>query len=77
MTQTVEFVVTGEETIHCPSCEQRIRNALRRVPGVQDVRASAQTQQVVVILDPEQVSPEQVRARLQQLGYEVTERPIA
>jgi len=36
------------------------------------VQASAATQQIAVTIDPSAVSREQVCARLQQLGYEVT-----
>jgi copper chaperone CopZ len=72
MAQTLEFVVTGEDKMHCAGCEQRVCNALRRLPGVQDVRASAATQQVLVTIDPAQVGSEQVRAKLEQLGYQVT-----
>jgi P-type Cu+ transporter len=72
MAQTLEFVVTGEDRMHCAGCEQRVSNALRRLPGVQDVRANAATQQVLVTIDPAQVGSEQVRAKLEQLGYRVT-----
>jgi copper chaperone CopZ len=72
MAQMLEFVVTGEDKMHCAGCEQRVSNALRRLPGVQDVRASAATQQVLVTIDPAQVGSEQVRAKLEQLGYQVT-----
>jgi len=71
MARIVEFVVTGEDKLHCAGCEQRVGNAVRRLAGVQDVRASAETQQVVVTIDPAQVSPEQVREKLEQLGYQV------
>jgi copper chaperone CopZ len=70
MAQTLEFVVTGEEKMHCAGCEQRVSNALLRLPGVQEVRASAATQHVLVTLDPSQVGAEQVQARLEQLGYQ-------
>ena len=72
MAQTLEFMVTGEDKMHCAGCEQRVSNALRRLPGVQEVRASAATQQVLVTIDPAQVGSEQVRAKLEQLGYKVT-----
>jgi len=72
MAHTIEFVVTGEEKMHCAGCEQRVGNALRRLAGVQNVRASAETQLVMVTFDPAHVSPEQVRAKLEQLGYQVT-----
>ncbi len=53
------------------SCEQRIDRALRRLPGVEHAQASVQMQQVKVTIDPNQVSLQQVQARLEQLGYEV------
>jgi copper chaperone len=72
MAQTLEFVVTGDDKMHCAGCEQRVSNALRRLPGVREVMASAATQQVLVTIDPAQVGAEQVRAKLEQLGYQVT-----
>jgi copper chaperone CopZ len=71
MSRAVEFTVTGEQRIHCAGCEERIRRALRRLPGIQEVQASADTQQVVVTLDPGRVTPDQVQAKLEQLGYQV------
>lgn len=71
MTTLIEFRVTGDERIHCSSCEMRVGFALRRLPGVRDVRASAEIQLIAVTIDPEDVGPEQVRARLRELGYEV------
>jgi copper chaperone len=65
-----ELVVTGEEKMHCASCEQRVSNALLRLPGVQEVRASATTQHVLVTIVPGQVGAEQVRTNLAQLGYQ-------
>lgn len=70
MITQLQLQVTGDEQIHCAGCETRIGFALRRLPGVHEVRASAQTQQVCVSFDLAQVTPEQLRARLQQLGYE-------
>jgi P-type Cu+ transporter len=72
MAQTVELVVTGEEKMHCAGCEQRVSNALRRLPGVQEVRANAATQHVLVTIDPSQVGADQVQAKLEQLGYQAT-----
>ncbi len=72
MANTTEFTVTGERKIHCEGCEQRIDRALRRLSGVEEVRASADDQRVEVTLDPERVEEGQVRERLELLGYEVT-----
>jgi len=70
MIQTLEFVVMGEEKMHCAGCEQRVSNVLRRLPGVQKVQANATTQQVRVTVDPSQVGAEQIRAKMEQLGYQ-------
>lgn len=77
MSNTAEFVVTGEQKIHCEGCEQRIGRALKRLPGVGRVEASAESQRVIVEMDPEQVSPEQVHERLDLLGYEATDEGSA
>ncbi len=71
MADTAQFVVTGEQKIHCEGCEQRIDRALGRLAGVRSVEASAQSQRVVVEMDPEMVGTEEVRERLDLLGYEV------
>lgn len=71
MNSTLDFVVTGEEKIHCAGCEARISHALKRLAGVRDVKASAKEQRVVVTVDTAMLGPDEVRARLEQLGYQV------
>jgi copper chaperone CopZ len=70
MTQTIQFAVTGGDTIHCESCEQRINTMLRRLTGVERVQASHETQQVVVTFDPDQVQADAIRTKLAQGGFE-------
>lgn len=72
MSETLGFKVVGAETIHCQACEQRIGNALRRLRGVADVKASSELQHVRVTIDTNVVSAEQVKSRLEQIGYQVT-----
>jgi Cu+-exporting ATPase len=71
MATKTEFTVTGEQTIHCESCEQRITRALRRLPGMLGVEASADSQRVVVEFDAGRVGDGELRERLELLGYEV------
>lgn len=68
MAQTIDVVVVGEDQVHGAGCEQRVGTPLRRLPGVRDVHASARTQRAPVTVDPEPASPDQVRARLADLG---------
>jgi cation transport ATPase len=54
MTQTFDFQITQEgQQLNCVACEQRVDKTLRRLSGVTAVTASAQTQQVRVMLDPQ------------------------
>ncbi len=71
MTDTIEFTVVGKDKIHCEGCEQRIGKALKRLPGVEGVEASAESQRVVATIDTDQVSTDEVRDKLKFLGYEV------
>ncbi len=71
MPQTINFTVNDETKIHCVGCEQRIGNALHRLPGILDVQASAETQRVVATIDSARIGPEQVQEKLERLGYKV------
>lgn len=71
MTDTIEFTVVGKDKIHCEGCEQRIGRALKRLPGVEGVEASAESQRIVAMIDTDQVGTDEVRDRLEFLGYEV------
>ncbi|MGH3088930.1 MAG: heavy-metal-associated domain-containing protein [Rubrobacteraceae bacterium] len=71
MATKTEFTVTGGQRIHCDSCERRIDRALKRLPGVLGVEASADSQRVVVEFDADRVGSGELRERLDLLGYEV------
>ncbi len=77
MATNLEFSVTGEQKIHCESCEQRIARALKRMPGVENVKASAKEQCISVSIYPDRTTPEQVQAKLHELGYDVRTRNTA
>ena len=66
--ETCEIQVL-EKGIHCAGCEARIQSVLARVPGVEEVKASHQTQVVRLTLDPGKVSVQEVREKLEDLGY--------
>lgn len=72
MSETIDFNVIGETSIHCAGCEQRISRALRRIPGIQNVQTSIPHQQIVVTFEPTLVGPELIQVKLGEIGYEVT-----
>jgi copper chaperone CopZ len=59
--------------IHCASCENTIRTALSRLPGVGAVVPSSATSDVKVSFDAGKVSEAQLRARLEEVGFEPIE----
>ena len=56
--------------IHCASCENTIRTALSRLPGVAVVVPSAERNDVKVSFDDTKVAEEQLRAALGEAGFE-------
>ena len=71
MATNFQFSVIGEQKIHCSSCEERIVRVLKRVPGIQNVLASAGDQHIAVLVDPTRVTAGIVQAKLGEIGYEV------
>ena len=63
------FTIVGTEKLHCASCEARVGNALKRIPGVQSVTANHQTQTIEVTFFHEKTSDEVILNRLEALGY--------
>lgn len=62
-------LLVQENSIHCASCEKRIRNALNMRPGVFSVKSSSSTHEVFVSHDPEQISLEEIIEILEKMGF--------
>ncbi len=58
-----------DKAIHCEGCEARIQSVLTKVPGVQEAKASYKTQSVQLSLDSDSVSVQDVKDKLEDLGY--------
>lgn len=56
--------------IHCGSCENTIRTALSRLPGVALVAPSAERSDVKVSYDDAKVGEPELRAALEEAGFE-------
>jgi copper chaperone CopZ len=57
--------------MHCSNCVMRLEGLEDDLPGVQSVRASYKKQQMEVDYDEAAVSPAQIVAAIQKLGYTV------
>lgn len=58
--------------IHCESCENTIRTALSRLPGVVRVVPSSARNDVTVSYDDAQIGEGELRHQLREVGYEPT-----
>ena len=54
----------------CGGCENRVKNAIKNIEGVENVTADHNTGKVIVISDNE-VSEEIIKEALEDIGYEV------
>ncbi len=66
--ETYELQVLNK-AIHCSGCEARIQSVLARMPGVQEVDADYKTQKIHLTLDSASVSVQDVKEKLEDLGY--------
>ena len=55
--------------IHCSGCEARIQSVLSKLPGVQSVKANYKTQNILLKLDPQKLTVQAVKEKLEELGY--------
>ena len=54
----------------CGGCENRVKNAIKNIEGVENVTADHNTGKVIVISDNE-VSEEIIKEALEDIGYKV------
>ncbi|EKF42494.1 heavy metal-translocating P-type ATPase [Nitratireductor indicus C115] len=58
----------------CASCATKIRGALERLPGVEDVRVSVMGETLALSLDERTTSREKVEGAVRRLGYDIVAR---
>ena len=66
MKETI-LIVNG---MMCGGCENRVKNAIKNIEGVENVTADHNTGKVIVISNNE-VSEEIIKETLEDIGYEV------
>ena len=63
----INLIVNG---MMCGGCENRVKNAIKNIEGVENVTADHNTGKVIVISNNE-VSEEIIKETLEDIGYEV------
>lgn len=67
--------VTFATSMHCESCEQRIKKNVRFEKGVKKIDVSLPAKTVTVTYDTEKTSPEALRQAIVRLGYKAEVLP--
>jgi copper chaperone CopZ len=68
--------IVGENHLDCGMCENRLRFALKQLPGIQQVQASCSTQLIKVVFDPQLIGLSNIRQLLAEMEYEVAEADL-
>jgi copper chaperone CopZ len=63
---TIELITPG---ISCDKCKANIEGDLAGEPGIEQVTVDVGTQRVRIAYDQQRTSPEQLRAKLNEIGY--------
>lgn len=69
---TVTLAVDG---MTCASCSVAVRHTLKRLDGVREVRVSVEEKRVIVEYESGKVTPEQMIAAVNDLGYTASLAP--
>ncbi|REB08169.1 cadmium-translocating P-type ATPase [Sporosarcina sp. BI001-red] len=69
----IDIPITG---MTCAACANRIEKGLSRMDGVQEVAVNFATEKAAVTVDTDAADLLAIRAKIQSLGYDVTERQV-
>ena len=67
-----QLAVIKVEGMHCHKCEQKIRNALSAVAGVNEVEVDFASGQASVLFDRQRVAVKQLIYTVNEVGYHAT-----
>lgn len=70
--ETLELTVKGEDLLHCEGCENRVQSVISTLPGVLKVKADHKTQGIRVTLDGDRITPEEIKGKLDFMGYKTS-----
>jgi len=65
--KTVIFTTTPQ--MHCANCEAKVKNNLRFVKGIKEIKTNAETQKVYITYDPKKTTEEQLQKSFTKFGY--------
>ena len=70
MLKTITLEVVGDDRLNCEGCEERVEQALKKVPGINQVRAKSSNQRVQVMFDSSVLDANAITERVATVGYQ-------
>ena len=70
MTKSVNLKIVGDYKMHCAGCNTSVEFNLKMLPGVGEVKADADTQEIKVELTSGETGIEQLITSLAMIGYQ-------
>ena len=70
MFRSITLEVVGDDRLNCEGCEERVENALKKVPGVGQVRAHSSNQRIKVLFDSSLLDANVIAERVANAGYQ-------
>ena len=67
----MEKTIINVEGMSCEHCEKAVTNAVAALDGVDSVKVSLEENTVTVEYDEAQVSVDEMKAEIEELGYDV------
>lgn len=67
----MEKTVLRVEGMSCGHCELAIQDAVRKLPGIEKVKASKRKKEVSVEFDSTQVNLDQIKSTIAETGYDI------
>ncbi len=66
--QELEMTVTG---MTCSGCENTVKNGLKQIDGIVEVKASHKNNKVTIKVEKDKVSREEIAQQIETIGYNV------
>jgi len=69
----METVTFNIPSLSCSNCSGKIQEELKALEGVNNISADLKSQSVSIEFDPSIVQPQEIKNRIEAMGYEVVQ----
>ncbi|ODM27193.1 heavy-metal-associated domain-containing protein [Acetivibrio mesophilus] len=67
----METAIFNVPSISCSACSSKIEENVRELKGIGNVYSDLKSQQVKIEYNPSDISPQEIKKHIAQMGYEI------